>query len=452
MADVFDSYLKGLQAKMYRTQLDRAAETDQAMRAMYGAPQKAPMTGGFLGIGRKPDPNFQPMSPEQGQATARALAPDTMATIDQNTIKAQEYQQEQATAGSTAALNALDALQKEPDMEKRKALWENTLIPTLSQTYPGFAEHAPKIDITDEGIAHGRAELIAAGAKDPANQRSGQQWGNTATPLTDENGNVVGFAQAGQGGVRGVPTSTVMSTIPGTTGNVRLGVKPTAVDTGSKVTLVGPGGSNQGEITKDLAPKDTVGHAQDVAAAAERGKGSESRMQLVIDEGRDAAKGIPTVRRALELMDSVKTGGFQKAALDAKAAFGVQGADEAELSSALGEAVLADLRRTFGAAFTEKEGAKLENIRAQFGASPEANRRLMQQALTLAEGAAKRAMKEAADSGDYRSAANIKETMEQSLSNPGAKKSIQERGDELEKSGMPKDKIIETLKAEGYGT
>lgn len=55
------------------------------------------------------------------------------------------------------------------------------------------------------------------------------------------------------------------------------------------------------------------------------------------------------------------------------------------------------ITRNFGAAFTENEGKRLERIEAGFGKSPETNRRLLTQALRIAENTANRAAKVASD-------------------------------------------------------
>jgi hypothetical protein len=134
-----------------------------------------------------------------------------------------------------------------------------------------------------------------------------------------------------------------------------------------------------------------------------------TRAQQTIQAGLDAVKGIPSLRRTIGLLDTVKTGGFANASLKIKQALGIEGADEGELSSNMGQAILRDLRTTFGAAFTEREGARLESIRANFGRNAATNKRLINQTLQIAEDAAKRAMKQAADQGDFRTAQEIQE-------------------------------------------
>ena len=137
-----------------------------------------------------------------------------------------------------------------------------------------------------------------------------------------------------------------------------------------------------------------------IAGSKARGKGMTERMNLQITEGLDAAKGIPILRRGLSLLESVETGGFANAALLARQYFGVEGADEGELSANLGVAVLSKLRETFGAAFTAKEGEELKNLSASFGRSAATNKQLLRQALLLAQGAMNRARNAATELGD----------------------------------------------------
>ena len=78
--------------------------------------------------------------------------------------------------------------------------------------------------------------------------------------------------------------------------------------------------------------------------------------------------------------------------IKAKQFFGTETANEGELASLLGKGVLSQLRTTFGAAFTEKEGSRLEGIEARMGANPATNRRLLGNAMQIMEFAIDRAM------------------------------------------------------------
>ena len=117
------------------------------------------------------------------------------------------------------------------------------------------------------------------------------------------------------------------------------------------------------------------------------------------------------LRRTLSLLDSIQTGGLAAAKLAATDFLGVTGADEGELSANLGRAVLSQLRETFGAAFTEKEGARLDRLSARFGRSTASNQRIIQQALMIATESANRAIARAEDDGDIETASEIEDML-----------------------------------------
>lgn len=142
----------------------------------------------------------------------------------------------------------------------------------------------------------------------------------------------------------------------------------------------------------------------------------EKRAGALIDRGIEAAETTATIRRAIELLDSVKTGGVAAASLAAKRFIGVEGADEGELSNSLGKAVLSQLRETFGAAFTENEGLRLARIEADFGKSSANNKRLLSQSLRIAERSAKRARAAALKRGDMEAVEDIDDLLSFSLS------------------------------------
>lgn len=183
--------------------------------------------------------------------------------------------------------------------------------------------------------------------------------------------------------------------------------------------------SVQERIGNDPSLATRVASGQQVVKAGEaagtaQGKGEETRAQDLISRGISAAESTATIRRAISLLDSVGTGGFDSAALRAKQIFGIESGDEGELSNSLGKAVLGQLRETFGAAFTQEEGARLERIEANFSKSPETNKRLLNQALRIAEKTANRAMKAAEERGDTASVDDIKDMLDFSLDMPEA--------------------------------
>lgn len=187
-----------------------------------------------------------------------------------------------------------------------------------------------------------------------------------------------------------------------------------------------------------------AGVEEEVTRKKEMAKGEEKRAQTLIERGSLAAEGMAGLKRGIELLDQVKTGGPRAVALRVKQLFGIETADEGELSNQLSKAVLGQLRETFGAAFTEREGARLERIEASFTKSPEANRRLLEQALAIAERNAKRAIKAAEERGDMETVEDIKSLLEFSLS-PEAKQG-REGPPQLEKTQsievQPGEKVI----------
>lgn len=174
-------------------------------------------------------------------------------------------------------------------------------------------------------------------------------------------------------------------------------------DTQGNRTVLDPAGNVvTGQASIDVIKK---GIQEGIRIQTERAGGragataSEKRDSALIERGIAAAESTATIRRALTLMDTVKTGGIAAVSLAVKTRLGIEGADEGELSNSLGKAVLSQLRETFGAAFTESEGQRLERIEASFTKSPETNRRLLTQALRIAERTANRASKKAISKG-----------------------------------------------------
>ena len=140
-------------------------------------------------------------------------------------------------------------------------------------------------------------------------------------------------------------------------------------------------------------------------------KASTKRKQGFIDTGITSADSTATIRRSLDLINQVKTGGFSNVSLKAKQLLGIEGADELELTTNMGINVLSQLRPVFGAAFTEREGESLKKISAGFGRSVAGNKRLMEQALKIADRAARRGLAAAIDQGDEFTAGEIREAL-----------------------------------------
>ena len=152
------------------------------------------------------------------------------------------------------------------------------------------------------------------------------------------------------------------------------------------------------------------------AGAREKGTKEERRGQDLINRGVLAAESTANIRRGLELLDKVETGGPAAISLAVRERLGIEGADEGELSSSLGKAVLSQLRETFGAAFTAAEGDQLKRIEAGFGKSTARNRRLLQRVLQIAERTARRGLKAANQREDAETAQDIDELLKFNLS------------------------------------
>lgn len=136
------------------------------------------------------------------------------------------------------------------------------------------------------------------------------------------------------------------------------------------------------------------------SGASAGAKATQERFGQQISDAYDAARALPVVHRGLELLNLVSTGGIERAKLAATELFGVTGANETELSSNLGKAVLQQLRSTFGAQFTQQEGERLASIEAGFGRSTEGNKRLLQQAVEVTERAIRRGISAARESNN----------------------------------------------------
>ncbi len=156
------------------------------------------------------------------------------------------------------------------------------------------------------------------------------------------------------------------------------------------------------------------------AARTTGAKAEETRLQGIITQGQVVADGLPVLRRSLELLDVVATGGvIREAQLAFAKSLGVETADQGEISANLGKAVLSQLRETFGAQFTEAEGQRLVAIEAGFGKNNQTNRRLLGQAIKIIEAKANRAIALARSRGDEATAQIIEDAMQLSLT-PGA--------------------------------
>lgn len=158
--------------------------------------------------------------------------------------------------------------------------------------------------------------------------------------------------------------------------------------------------------------KATAQEKQDIKIKGITTKSNIQRRQGYIDSGVDAADGYFNLKRSIKLLKTIPTGGFDAAALKAKQMFGIESANEAELSARMGKSVMAQLKPLFGAAFTEGEGNRLVAIEAGFGKSTVGNIRLINETMRIAERAMRRGLKAAEDQGDQFVVDEIKSIMD----------------------------------------
>jgi hypothetical protein len=200
---------------------------------------------------------------------------------------------------------------------------------------------------------------------------------------------------------------------------------------------------------KTLPPAKQPENIAAAKKAEQTAAGIAERMQARVESGSAAARIAPTIRRSLELLKTVKTGGFSNFALRAKQLIGVEGADEGELSQNLGKAVLSQLRATFGAAFTAKEGAELKQIEAGFGKSVAANKRMLQNLMKFTERFYQQGLAAATDMDDLSSVKSMRELYNLKLGGdveppvtssptPKVNPTLEEILEELRKRGLKK--------------
>lgn len=172
--------------------------------------------------------------------------------------------------------------------------------------------------------------------------------------------------------------------------------------------------ANKANLSR-LSPSERAQLEIETSRLKEQDKTKAKRLAGYVSDGVGAADGVNTIKRSLELLKTVKTGGIDSLKLYAAQKFGIEGADEGELSNKLGKAVLSQLRATFGAAFTAKEGEQLQRIEAGFGKSSATNTRLLESALKTARRAANRGVRAANELGDDFAANEIKLALEGGL-------------------------------------
>ncbi len=115
-----------------------------------------------------------------------------------------------------------------------------------------------------------------------------------------------------------------------------------------------------------------------------------------------------SLTRNLHMLETVETGGLDAIKLWAKGKVGMQTADEAELVYNFSKNVMAQLRPTFGAAFTKAEGDWLKEIEAGITKGNPGNLRLLQEAKGIIQRSMTRAISLAEAMGDTEKADYIR--------------------------------------------
>jgi len=196
----------------------------------------------------------------------------------------------------------------------------------------------------------------------------------------------------------------------------------------SEIEIEATGEKKREELTVEGEMAPTVEAKKETAKT--RAKTKEERISLAIDAGKEAAGALVSVKRALDILDEVETGGLNAALLRAKQIFGTESADEAELSNTMGKAVLSQLRDTFGAAFTQDEGKRLERIEANYGKSTEGNKRILRQLMQMLENKVEEGLIAADEAGDNFAKRAIERARQFELGGPDKKESV--KWDELQ--------------------
>ena len=209
------------------------------------------------------------------------------------------------------------------------------------------------------------------------------------------------------------------------------------------------------EERKALAKSTTAVSTAEAAKSAEKAtaetnaKDNAKRQQVYISSGVDAADSLSNLSRVIDLLDNVDTGGIDQAIIKGKQLFGVESADEGELSARLGKSVLAQLKPIFGSAFTAQEGQRLEGIEARLGANAKTNRRLIKDAYKVAERSARRGLAAAKKSGDEFAIQEIQSALD-ALKEASKKVDAKNYGGN-DKNQNPASKTLPMTNSQGWG-
>jgi hypothetical protein len=186
-----------------------------------------------------------------------------------------------------------------------------------------------------------------------------------------------------------------------------------------KTRVVDPTGSELSGQARADAIRSAQEYGVDIQSGRAGGRttaaGTAKRVDEFINQGVTAAQSIPVMKRAVSLLDQIETGGIDKASIEAKKLFGIESADEGEVSFLLAKNVLSQLKETFGGAFTVEEVKRLTDIEAGLGRSTASNKRIIAQAMKIAERKAERGIKAAEKAGDDFTAQDIADYLKSDL-------------------------------------
>lgn len=154
------------------------------------------------------------------------------------------------------------------------------------------------------------------------------------------------------------------------------------------------------KIAIDKARKSGVDIEAMKKEAVESAKAKVTNYQDLVSTGKNAADNLPDILTSLDLLQRVKTGGWEGAKLRVKNFLGVESEDEATLTNLMAENMLKKLRPTFGGAFSAQETKFMENISAGIKKSGPGNIGVYKQVADKYRFYINRAMKEAEIKGD----------------------------------------------------
>jgi hypothetical protein len=283
-----------------------------------------------------------------------------------------------------------------------QAAMENGLLPVPERAEPLSANQVINGQVvTPEGSGY-RATPVTGFQAEAENARAANM-GLSPVWLQDESGAYVPAQLSSAGGMTPLQVPQGMRAVPP---SGQLGFDPNAiVQRGQAQT-----GVDVARVEQLTTPE--AQRAAAIRAAEGSAAGATERAQAIINTGVESASTIPVISRSLELLNEISTGGFESVSIKARSLFGIESADEGELTYNLARNVLQQLRPTFGSAFTEREGRTLTQIEAGLGRNTETNKRILQQVLRIAEGAVEKAYDRAVEAGDEPTAKELERALD----------------------------------------